>query len=208
MRNWWDRERLERVYEDKTDVESIESEMMETEATVEDTPPPVEDTVAFHDTEMPLPEEADLIVEGVSDESDLGEEPVSQEDSGDQSDAVEALEQEEVKAASEEQTDFEESVIESVEEIVGEDVDSEKYEEQTEDISDTPEEVVQEEVEAGAEEESPAVETGEEDRQYREEELKRMVKADLLSVCSDLGIDADENLLKSDLIALVLDGKE
>ena len=77
MRSWWDRERLERVYEDKTDVELIETEMMETETTVEDTPPPVEDTEALHDAEMPLPEEADLIVEGVSDESDLGEEPVS-----------------------------------------------------------------------------------------------------------------------------------
>ena len=35
-----------------------------------------------------------------------------------------------------------------------------------------------------------------------------MVKTELLSICRDLDIDADENLLKSDLIALVLGGKE
>ena len=205
MRSWWDRERLERVYEDKTDVELIETEMMAPETTVEDTPPPVEDTEAFHDAEMPVPEKADIMAEDVYDESDLGEDTVSEEDSEDDSDALEALEQEEVKVTSEGQTDFEKSVIESVEEIAGENVDSE---EQTEDISDTPEEIVQEDVEIGTEEEAPADETGEEGPQYREEQLKRMVKAELLSICRDLDIDADENLLKSDLIALVLGGKE
>jgi|APSaa5957512622_1039677.scaffolds.fasta_scaffold25134_2 hypothetical protein len=205
MRNWWEQERLERVYEDKTDVASIETDMMEAETTVEDTPPPVEDKETFHDAEMPVPEEADIMVEDVYDESGLGEDTVSEEDSGDESDVLEALEPEEVKVTSEGQTAFEESVIESVEEIVGKNAASE---EQTEDVSDTSEEDVQEELETAAEEETPVDETGEEDHQYREWELKRMVKAELLSICGDLGIDADENLLKSDLIALVLDGKE
>jgi hypothetical protein len=145
------------------------------------------------------------MVEDVYDESGLGEDTVSEEDSGDESDVLEALEPEEVKVTSEGQTAFEESVIESVEEIVGKNAASE---EQTEDVSDTSEEDVQEELETAAEEETPVDETGEEDHQYREWELKRMVKAELLSICGDLGIDADENLLKSDLIALVLDGKE
>ncbi len=162
MRNWWEQERFGRVYEDRTDVELIETEMMEAETTAE-------------------------------------------EETGDESDALEALEQEEAKITSEEQTAFDESVNETVEAIVGENVVSE---EETEDTPDTPEEVVQEEVEMAAEEETPVDGTGEKERQYREEQLKRMVKTELLSVCRDLGIDADENLLKSDLIALVLGGKE
>ena len=142
MRNWWEQERLGRVYEDRTDVALIETEMMAAETTAE-------------------------------------------EETGDKSDALEALEQEEVEITSEEQTAFDESVNETIEAIVGENVVSEEETEET-----------------------PVDGTGENERQYREEQLKRMVKTELLSVCRDLGIDADENLLKSDLIALVLGGKE
>ena len=193
MRNWWEQERLERVYEGRTDVELIKTEMMEAETTIEDVPPPVEETEASDGAEMPLPEDIDIKTEDVYDGSALGEDTVSEEKSGDEADALEALKQKDVGTASEEQPSFDESVNESVEEIIGEDAVSE---EKTEDASDA------------AEGETPVDEADEEDRQYREEQLKRMVKAELLSICHDLGIDADESLLKSDLIALVLDGKE
>jgi hypothetical protein len=274
IRAWWEKERLERVYEDGPDVALAETEMMAAETAAEDEPLPVEDGEAPEDADPkiediddvsdlgedvvseeesedksveeivgedvvseeetedipglpeevvpeegetatedePLPvedgeasDDADPKTEDIDDVSDLGEDIVSEEESGDESDAVEAPEQEDVGIISEEQTAFEESVDKSVEEIVGEDVVSE---EETEDIPGLPEEVVPEEGETAAEEEAPVDETDEEDHQYREWQLKRMVKAELISICSDLGIDADENLLKSDLIALVLDRKE
>ena len=98
------------------------------------------------------------------------------------------------ETAPEEETAFEESVDESVEEIIGKDL--------------APEEQAENPPDMHEEGETTPDTTGENDRTYQEEELKKMVKAELLSICHDLEIEADGSLLKSDLIALVLGEKE
>jgi hypothetical protein len=76
----------------------------------------------------------------------------------------------------------------------------------------TPE--AEEEFEAEAEEREPEAEEIEPDvkaaetPKYIKKHLMRMVKADLLSICKDLGIECDETLTKAEITKLILEGTE
>ncbi len=113
------------------------------------------------------------------------------------------------------ETAVSQEVVEEIPKEVVEGVAEEVIEEAAEEVVEEAEEVVSAAVET---EEKPA-ETADEDREvdetaqeaaaegeltYREEQLKRMVKAELLSICETLGIEADEGLLKSEIIELIV----
>jgi len=63
-------------------------------------------------------------------------------------------------------------------------------------------EIAQPEAAEAAEEAEPVVELP------SEADLKRKLKSELISICKDLGIEADEQLTKSELIQLILKSKE
>ena len=256
MRDWWEKERLDRVHEDMPDAESIETGTTEVETDTEDIPIPVVDDEA--------PEEADPKTEDIDDASGIDEDIAPEDEPRDETDAFETPEQDDVATTPEEETAFEETEDETVQEEdvsgIDEDIapDDEPRDEtdafetpEQDDVAATPEEetegeTVQEEDVSGIDEdiapddeprdETDALEAPEqddvtttpeeetafeetedetveetverEDHQYREWQLNGMVKAKLLSICHDLDIEADENMLRSELIALVLGGKE
>lgn len=202
MRDWWEKERLGRVDVTGTDVEAEEAEMIAAEISA---------------AEEQAAEEA---------EAETAKEV-----------AVEAAEEAEMEAVEEvaaaEETVKEEAFTEEAEEETAEEAGVEAVEEAIEEVEETSEMVAAEETEGEAVEKvGEAVAEGEvavaegavdeskeedetaeevavsEEPQYREENLKRMVKAELLSVCGELGVEADETLLKSELIELILGDKE
>ena len=151
MRDWWEKERLGRIYEHETDMETAEAAIIATESALDE------------DVESP-----ELTVDKGIDEE--GKEVVAMED------------------------------------IPGEDTgekpaDLQKIEQVEEDIKGVVEE-------RGSGEEVEAEKEAAEKPEYRENELKRMLKTELQSVCHDLGIEVNENLHKSELISLVLGEKE
>ena len=214
MRDWWEKERLDRVHEDRPDAESIESGTTEAETDTENIPIPVVDDEA--------PEEADPKTEDIDDASGIDEDIVPE----DESDALETPEQDDGDATPEEETAPEDTEDETegktVEEEdvsgIDEDIASDDESREEPDALETPEqddgdatpeeETAPEDTEDETEDE-PVEETVErEEHQYREWQLNGMVKAKLLSICHDLDIEADESMLRSELIALLLEKKE
>ena len=270
MRDWWEKERLDRVHEDRPDAESIETGTTETETDIEDIPIPVVDGEA--------PEEADPKTEDIDDASGIDEDIVPEDepdafetpeqddgdatpeqDDGDatpeeetasedtedetfqeedasgidediapddeprdEPDAFETPEQDDGDATPEEDTASEDTEDETAQEEdasgIDEDIapddeprdETDAFETPEQDDGDaTPEEDTASEDTEDETEDEPVEETVErEDHQYREWQLSGMVKAKLLSICHDLDIEADENMLRSELIALVLEKKE
>ena len=209
MRDWWEKERLDRVHEDRPDAESIETGTTETETDTEDIPIP--------DVDGEAPEETDLKTEDIDDASGIDEDIAPDDEPRDEPDAFETPEQDDVATTPEEETAFEETEGETEDETVqeedvsgiDEDIAPDDEPRDGTDAFETPE---QDDVATTPEEETEdetVEETVErEDHQYREWQLNGMVKAKLLSICHDLDIEADENMLRSELIALVLGGKE
>ncbi|HIJ39657.1 MAG TPA: HEAT repeat domain-containing protein [Deltaproteobacteria bacterium] len=77
LRDWWEKERIGRVYRNGTGIESMEISVKEVETTNGDAPTALEETKAPDIAEMPAPEEADRKTGDVYNEADSGEDVVS-----------------------------------------------------------------------------------------------------------------------------------
>ena len=182
VRGWWEKERLGRVDVTGIDAEADDAGEIAAEIAA------AEEKAA--EEEAAEAEEAAVKVEP-------GEE-VGTEETVD----AEVAEAEEAKVEAVEETEAEETVDEEVAEAE-ETVDEEKTEAE-EDVGteETADEGKEGDDETGGEPVSP------EEPQYREEPLKRMVKSELITICGELEIEADESMLKSELINLIIGEKE
>ena len=215
VRGWWEKERLGRVDVTGIDAEADDADVIaaeiaaaeeqaaKEEAETEETKAEaVEETISEEtEAEETVDEEKAEPEETVDEEVAEAEETVDEE----KAEAEETVDEEVAEAeetVDEEVAEAEETVDEEVAEAE-ETVDEEKAEaEEDAGTEETADEGKEGDDETGGEPVSP------EEPQYKEEHLKRMVKTELITICTERKIEADETMLKSEIIDLIIGEKE